>query len=108
MLLTAAVALASDCSGRWQGKLTVGDNEMPGYLVLKQDGAQVTGTMGPDAQKQIALKSGSAAGDEVTIEASPGPSVLKLVLHPQDGKLTGDVFEDGNKIGSASFGRASE
>jgi hypothetical protein len=108
ILLTAVAALAGDCSGRWQGKLSVNGGQMPGYLVLKQDGQQITGTAGPDAQNQFKLRKGLAEGDQVTIEASPSSTVLRFVLRLKEGKLTGDLFEDGNQIGTATFDRASE
>lgn len=108
ILLTAVVALAGDFSGRWQGKLSVSASEMPGYLVLKQDGEQITGTAGPDAQNQVKLTQGSVKDEEATIEAKPGASVLRFVLRLKDDKLTGDVFEDGAKIGTATFLRDKE
>jgi hypothetical protein len=107
-LLAAVASLAGDFSGRWQGKLSVNGDETPGYLVLKQDGQQLTGTAGPDAQKQVRLDKGMVEGDQATIEASPGSSVLKFVLRLKDDKLEGDVFEDGNKIGTATFLRSKE
>jgi hypothetical protein len=108
MLLTAALALAGDASGRWQGKLSVNGGEMPGYLVLKQDGHTLTGTAGPDSQKQVKLTKGLAEGDQVTIEAALGDAVLRFVLHLKDGKLTGEVFEDGARVGTAVFARVNE
>jgi hypothetical protein len=103
VLLTAVMALAGDLSGRWQGKLSVNGDEMPGYLVLKQDGQQLTGTAGPDAQNQIKLTQGLVKDGEATIEAKPRPAVLRFLLRLKDDKLTGDVFEDGNKVGTATF-----
>ena len=108
MLLAAAGALAGDFSGRWQGKLSVNGDEMPGYLVLKQDGRQLTGTAGPDAQKQVKLNKGLVEEGEATIEVSPGQAVLRFVLRIKDDKLMGDVFEDGNKVGTATFLRDKE
>jgi hypothetical protein len=107
-LMAAVVALAGDFSGRWQGKLSVNGNETPGYLVLKQDGQQLTGTAGPDAQKQVRLDKGMIERGQATIEANPGSSVLKFVLRLKDGQLEGDVFEDGNRIGTAKFLRIKE
>jgi hypothetical protein len=108
MLLTAVVALAGDFSGQWQGTLLVNGGEMPGYLVLKQDSKELSGTAGPSADHQINLKSGSVDGGQVTLEANPGDAILKFVLSLKDGKLSGDVFEDGKKIGTATFLRVKE
>lgn len=108
IFLAAVVALAGDFSGRWQGKLSVNGDEMPGYLVLKQEGQQLVGSAGPDAQNQVKLKKGLVEGDQPTIDASPGTAVLRFVLRLRDNKLIGDVLEDGNKIGTATFVREHE
>lgn len=103
VLLTAVVALAGDFSGRWQGKLMVNGEEMPGYLVLEQNGQQLSGTAGPDAQHLVKLNKGFVEGDQATVEVSPGPAVLKFTLRLKDKQLAGEVFEDGNKVGTATF-----
>jgi hypothetical protein len=108
IFLTAAMLLAGDFSGRWKGKLLVNGNEMPGYLILKQDGEKLLGTAGPDAEKQVKLEKGMMEGDKATIDVRPGGAVLGFVLRLEDDKLVGDVFEDGNKIGTAIFLRVAE
>jgi hypothetical protein len=107
-VISTVAAIAGDCSGRWQGKMSIEGKDVPGYFVLKQDGQQVSGTAGPNAQNQIALKQGSVEGDQVTLEAAPGDAVLRFVLGFKEDKLTGDVFENGTKIGTAAFIRANE
>ena len=81
---------------------------MPGYLVLRQEGQQLTGTAGPDAQKQVKVTKSSVDGDRMMVEANPGASALRFELRLQDDKLTGDVLEDGKKIGTARFSRVDE
>ena len=109
ILAAGAAWAAAGFTGKWQGKLSVNGDEMPGYLVLKQDGEQLTGTAGPDAEKQVKVTKSSVEGDRMMIEANPpGGSVLRFELRLQDDKLVGDVLEDGKKIGTATFLRANE
>ncbi len=110
MMLVACTGLciAADVSGTWSGILSLGDREMPGYMVLAQKGAVVTGTAGGSPDGQHPIEKGTAEGDQVTIEARPGPALLRFVMKQQGDKLSGDVFEDGQRIGTVSLGRVKE
>jgi len=104
MLLSAGATWASDFSGKWTGMLNTDNGEqMPGYLVLQQTGEDIKGTAGPDAGHQIEIQNGHVRAGEASFEARPGPATLKFILRRKDEKLTGDVFEDGQRIGSATF-----
>lgn len=106
LLLAAGAALASgDVTGRWQGTLKVQGNDIPGYLVLKQDGQQLSGTAGPSAEKQIEISKATVDGDRITIEAKQGDTVLGFELRLEDGQLKGNVLEDGAQVGTATFDR---
>ena len=49
----------------------------PAYMALEQMGASVTGTAGPSAARQRKIETGAAEGDQVTVEARPGPVLLQ-------------------------------
>jgi hypothetical protein len=64
LTLTAISMAAADATGKWVGTLNLqgGDDAQsrPAYLVLKQEGAKLTGTAGPDAGEQHAIEDGKA------------------------------------------------
>jgi hypothetical protein len=108
LIVCSGLCLAADVTGKWSGSLSLGDNEMPGYMVLAQNGAVVTGTAGGSPGGQHPIEKGTAEADEVTIEARPGPALLKFVMKQQGDKLSGEIFEDGQQIGVVSLSRVKE
>ena len=89
----AAIAMAADVTGKWTGTLTQENGEAhTALLVLKQDGAAITGTAGPDENEQLPIQTGKIDGNKVVLEISPNEGAiyhLELVL---DGDhLKGDV-----------------
>jgi hypothetical protein len=104
LILMATSAWAADVTGKWTGSMSLNDsNPDTACANLKQDGAVVTGTMGPSDDKQFPITRGRIEGEQVTIEARPGPSVFRLTLKLEATKLTGEVFEDDRKIGTVSL-----
>jgi hypothetical protein len=103
-LLMAAAAWGADVTGNWSGTmvLTTGTRGAA-YLKMKQNGTVITGTTGPSDQTQFPITSGRIDGNQVTVEAKPGDPVLKLVLKLESATLSGDVFEDNEKIGTISM-----
>ncbi len=108
LMLCAGLCLAADVTGSWSGTLSLSNGEMPGYMVLTQKGAEVTGTAGGRPDGQHPIEKGTAEADQVTIEAKPGPALLKFVMKQQGDKLSGVVFEDGQPIGSISLDRVKK
>jgi hypothetical protein len=109
ILVAATAAVGGDFSGKWSGKLITDSGvTIPGYVVLQQKGHELTGTAGPTAEQQVAIQNGRIQGGAASLEAKPGPSTLRFVLRLQDEKLTGDVFEDGQRIGTATFQRVAD
>lgn len=102
-ILTAATLLGADVTGKWTGTLTpVGDGggqSFPTLLVLKQEGAKLTGTAGPDASEQHAIQSGKVEGANVTFDLTAGGGALKFVLKLTGDQMTGDATResDGKK-----------
>ena len=100
-LLFASSALAADASGNWIGKAVVqGEQEdHPLYLVLKQDGADLTGTGGPSAEEQIAIEPGKVDGAKVTFVVKTPKMTLNFEFTLDGDTLKGvvNVEHDGQK-----------
>lgn len=113
--LSAFQVQAPNISGNWTGKAIAvvdGQTKEEGmYAVLKQDGAVVTGTVGPRADRQMEIANGKIAtgkeGTLVTFETGrPGHVIrfsLKLASDIMSGPVT-DEFYPANKI-SVEFKR---
>jgi hypothetical protein len=109
LILVATSMWAADLTGKWTGSMVLNEGRTdPANVQLKQNGNEVTGTMGPSDEKQFPLTSGRMDGDQVTIEAKPGPSVLRLTMRLEGTKLSGEVFEDNQEIGTVSLQKASQ
>ena len=66
------------------------------YLILKQTGTEITGTIGPNADKRLTITKGSADGNNVYIEAIvEGDNKLVLRLKVEGDKLVGDLKAEG-------------
>ena len=96
LFLVTLVAFAADpgVSGKWSGTLTPESGEQgSAYMVLKQDGATITGTAGPDLDKQWPVQSGKVDGKKVTIEVKDpnGDSTVKATMMLDGNKMTGDI-----------------
>lgn len=105
-LFGVTMAFGSDVSGKWAGTMHLDNGKDGGAsLHLKQNGSEITGTQGPSDEKQFPITKGRMDGDQVTVEAQPGPSVLRLTMKLDGDKLSGDVFEDDQKIGTISLER---
>jgi hypothetical protein len=91
---------AADVTGTWTGSMamTKGDEtkDDSAYLVLKQTGTEITGTIGPNADKRLQITKGTADGDNVYIEAVvEGDNKLVLRLKVDGDKLIGDLKAEG-------------
>jgi hypothetical protein len=107
LMFVATSAWGADVSGRWAGSMALNNGENnPANAHLEQNGKVVTGSMGPSDEKQFPLTKGSIEGAQVTIEAKPGPKVLRLSMKLEGTKLTGEVFEDDEPIGTVSLQKA--
>ena len=50
------------------------------HLVLKQNGTEVTGSVGPNADKQLPITKGTIEGSNVVLEAATPDGERKFVL----------------------------
>ena len=94
LLLTSCSLAAGNVTGKWVGIFHVlpqggGPREDKAVLILKQQGEEVTGTLGETESKQMPLKKGKITGNSLKIEMEGNPVVFTLTV---DGdKLTGEI-----------------
>jgi len=95
ILLSATLALAADVSGNWSGKTRLSLNgrveEDTMYLALQQAGSSVTGTAGPTAQEQAAIRNGRIDGNRVTFELPVPNGVFQFDVNLEGDKLKGGI-----------------
>jgi len=111
VVAVAAIAMAADVTGKWTGSFTPENDEShSALLVLKQDGAVITGTAGPDESQQFPIQTGKIDGNKVVLEVSPSEGAvyhLELVL---DGDhMKGDLTakrDDGTMTAKLDISRA--
>lgn len=101
LIVLALTAVAADVSGRWSGSfiITGADGETKddtAYLVFKQDGNDVTGTVGPNADHQFPITKGKIEGNKITIEADNEGHTIKLNLQLVEDRITGDATMSGD------------
>src|SRR4051794_1090781 len=93
----SSVILASDFSGTWVGKsdITVDgeQHDATAKLILKQDGAKVTGTAGHEDEAQIAIENAVLEGDTLSFDVKPSDDapVVHIVLTLSGDTITGTV-----------------
>jgi hypothetical protein len=100
LLLLGALGLVAapetNISGKWSGSFKTTSpegqtNESTALLVLKQNGAEITGTVGPHDGEQHAIKSGKIEGDKITLLAEDEGRVINFDLVLAADRITGDV-----------------
>ena len=100
LLALVAVMHAADVTGTWSGSMnmTKGDEtkDDTAYLVLKQTGTEITGTIGPNPDHRLTITKGSVEGDNIYIEAVvEGDNKMVLRLKVDGDKLVGDLKAEG-------------
>ena len=84
MLAMAAMTWAADVTGTWSGPMEMTRNGETradsAHLMLKQTGGEVTGTVGPNAEKQTAITKGTVTGEDVVLEATAPDNGVRFVL----------------------------
>lgn len=100
LLTLAASVYAADVTGTWTGPLsmTMGGEtrDDTALLVLKQDGAAVTGSIGPNEGRRYDITKGTADGSSFLIEAVvDGDNKIILRLKLEGEKLTGELKAEG-------------
>ncbi len=98
-LCSSVCLLAADATGTWKGSLLVpgqDGNEMnrPAHLVLKQEGAKLTGTAGPDENEQHEILNGRVEGDVITFEIQNDDSSMKFTLKLEGDEIKGELTRE--------------
>ncbi len=98
LLLAAWTVQAADLSGKWTGTIDLKEDgqsrTIPVVLVLKQDGAKLTGTGGGNEDDQHPIGKSSVDGDQVQIEVQDNEHTFFLNLKVDGDQMTGDVHKD--------------
>jgi hypothetical protein len=99
---------APDLTGTWTGKFSVvsqGEKQEGAYVILKQTGSELSGSVGPSAERQQAINKGAVVtskdGTTVTFDTGRPGHVIAFELKLADGTLKGaakDEFYPDNKI----------
>jgi len=99
---------APDLTGTWTGKFSVvsqGEKQEGAYVILKQTGSELSGSVGPSAERQQAINKGTVVtskdGTTVTFDTGRPGHVIAFELKLADGTLKGtakDEFYPDNKI----------
>lgn len=91
--LAALLLVAADASGKWSGGLDSGNGQGgSAYMILKQSGTELTGTAGPDADRQWPIAKGKVAGTKLTGEVqNPNGTLYKFTLTLEGDQMKGDV-----------------
>jgi len=103
MLLLAAVSMAvpdTNVTGKWSGSFNItGPNgetkDSTAVLVLKQNGSEITGSVGPNESEQHTITKGAIQGDKITLESADGQMSIKFDLALAGDHITGDVNAEG-------------
>ena len=69
-LLQATPAQKIDVTGAWTVTITLADGQVPGLAILSQDGAAVTGMIGP-AETDMMPAEGTVSGHTLTLMTRP-------------------------------------
>jgi hypothetical protein len=100
ILLLGALALVAvadmNVTGKWTGnfKMIAGDGDgqdSTAVFLLKQNGSEVTGSVGPNEGDQHQITKGKIDGDKITLECGDGGVVIKLDLVLAEDRITGEV-----------------
>jgi hypothetical protein len=96
MIALAAMALsAADVTGSWSGTLTPdGRDAGPALLILKQEGTEVTGTVGPNENERHPISKGKVEKDTVAFEVETPGGVMKFALKQKGDELAGAVTRE--------------
>jgi hypothetical protein len=96
MLGMTLSATAADVNGKWSGTFNVtgpdGEvKEETAFLVLKQNGSELTGTAGPREEEQFPIQKGKIEGDKITLEVTTEGTVIKFDLVLAGDHIKGDA-----------------
>jgi hypothetical protein len=95
--LAASIAIAdSNITGKWTGTFhSIGPDgesrESTAVLMLKQNGGEITGTVGPTENDQHLTVKGKIDGDKITLKAEDEGRAVTLSLVLAADRISGDM-----------------
>lgn len=97
--LAACTLAGADATGKWSGNLSMqapdgAAQTRPAYLVLKQEGAKLTGTAGPSADEQYDIQDGKAEDGRLTFTVAQNGMNFSLKLDGDE--ITGEITRERN------------
>jgi hypothetical protein len=111
LLVMATSALAADFTGSWSGQGVMDGESHTVYVVLKQDGASLSGSVGPNASHQQPIKKGTVEGDKVVFDFSPdGEGIIHFELKADGDALKGTAElhrDDGTQSAALTLKRVT-
>jgi hypothetical protein len=102
MTTAAAHAQATSVTGKWTGKFTRtapdGQTQSIDFMFdLTQKGKVLTGTVGPNAERQWAIQKGAVNGSKVTFQVQqPDGPLRTFTLQLVKGRLQGEMLAELN------------
>ena len=99
VMFTVAGLMAGDATGKWSGTMTStspeGEERVGSALLeLKQEGAKLTGTAGPDASERHEIQNGKAEDGTLTFEVQNEERVMKFTLKQEGDGIKGDITRE--------------
>ncbi len=104
LAVSALAAYAANVTGKWSGSfIDTTDGQAKNdtaYMLLTQNGSNITGSVGPSADHQLPIKTGTIDGNKVKLEVvPPGDPAIIFELTLDGDRMTGDAHgeSDGQK-----------
>lgn len=94
LVLSAAEA---NVTGKWTGTFDIAgpggqSKSSTALLNLKQTGTEITGTVGPNEDEQMAIQKGKIEGDKIALEVTEGSGhTVQFKLVVAGDRITGDA-----------------
>ncbi len=106
-VFSAVAMMAGDVTGKWTGNMRPNgqDGEHPVFLVLKQDGAALSGSGGPNEEQQNPFEGGKVDGEDLTFAVAAGSGKFSFKLKVKGEEITGEVEYSRN--GQTDTGKVS-
>jgi len=98
---TLTAAADTDVTGTWSGSFKItgpnGEtNDSTSYMVLKQNGSEITGTAGPNESEQYQITKGKIEGGKIPLETDAEGHSVKFDLVLAGDRITGEANLSGN------------
>src|SRR5438105_8787451 len=91
LLFSTIASAATDLTGKWTGAVS----GSPVYVLFKQDGPKLSGSAGPDENRQVLVfDNGTVEGDRLRFKAGPMQFDLQILGEEIKGEVkNGDVVQ---------------